>query len=322
MSLFQWPFKRKQYAGLGNPRFVGDIVAANEAVLDGLTALAGLGPNDFAIISGMVYTSGSPGSYSVGIFYLSGSFYYMPASFNEGFYLTQNNVDTQPQPFSDAVVRDIYTLQQGTTSSAAVTNCPQFAGNMNAYRLSLQSLNSAIGILNGLFATLGNAAFRNIGTVTGTVAAGDDARFGYTIAQINSLFALQSQVLLLTSPAGFTFTPTADYQPATKRYVDQSASMKLRWCGLISADASILTKQAGDLTITAQHIGTGIYIINHNMGSLNYWVQGKGYSSAFDVFASPRVIVNQSRNAFQVGVYDDSSPNDYPFQLQIIQYFP
>lgn len=41
MSLFTWPFKRKQYAGLGNPRFVGDIVAANEAINDALAALIG-----------------------------------------------------------------------------------------------------------------------------------------------------------------------------------------------------------------------------------------------------------------------------------------
>jgi len=41
MSLFTWPFKRKQYAGLGNPRFVGDIVAANEAINDALAAIIG-----------------------------------------------------------------------------------------------------------------------------------------------------------------------------------------------------------------------------------------------------------------------------------------
>ena len=41
MSIFTWPFKRKQYAGLGNPRFVGDIVAANEAINDALAAIVG-----------------------------------------------------------------------------------------------------------------------------------------------------------------------------------------------------------------------------------------------------------------------------------------
>ena len=41
MSLFTWPFKRKQYAGIGNPRFISDVVAANEAINDALAALIG-----------------------------------------------------------------------------------------------------------------------------------------------------------------------------------------------------------------------------------------------------------------------------------------
>lgn len=319
MSLLQWPFKRKQYPGVNNPRFVGDIVAANEAVLDGLKALTGLADTDFAIISGLIYTAGTPGNYTPGIIYLSGQFYFIQNTFTEGFYLTPALTDTMPQPFGDAVVRNIYTLQYATTSATLVPNCPQFNGNMTQYRLSQKDLNAAILILQTLYSTLKGAAFLNVGVTAGTVAAGDDPRFGYTKAQIDSLFALKTQVLLLgnTTP----FTPSLDFDPATKKYVDQAGGMKLRWVGTIDSSGSTATRMAGDLTVTCAHPGTGLYTVNHNMGTTNYFVSGMGFSTVF-ALASPRVIINLSTNSFQVSVSDDASPNDFEIQLAIIQYFP
>src|SRR5882762_1785925 len=101
-SLFQWPFKRKQYPGLENPRFVSDIVAANQAVLDGLMYISGLNATDFAIIWGIEYDQVAL-NYQAGIFYLQGSFYYMPQVFAAGLYLTPDVQDTLIKPFGDGV---------------------------------------------------------------------------------------------------------------------------------------------------------------------------------------------------------------------------
>ena len=319
MSLFPWPFQRKTYAGVDNPRFVDDVLASNQAVQDGLAAITGFLNTDFAILSGFIYNEGFPGNYTPGICYLSGVFYYMPKGFNEGFYLTPANVDTMPQPFGDTVVRNIYTLQQVTTSVAPVTNCPQFVGSMAKYRLSIKDLNAGLVALQTLFGTLGGAAFLNVGTVAGTVAAGDDSRFGYTKTQIDTLFALKTTVLLFgnTTP----FTPILPYEPATKQYVDQAGGMKLRWVGTVDSSGTIVNRLAGDLTVTVARVGTGLYTANHGMGTTNYFVTAIGWSNAF-LLSSPRAIISQANNSFQYSCSDDSSANDTPVQLQIIQYFP
>jgi hypothetical protein len=96
-DLIQFPFVRKEYPGVGNPRFVSDIVAANQATIAAMKALTGLGNTDFAIISGLVFTAGTPnGTYSSGVFYLNGSFYYLGAAFSEGLYLAPNPTDVMP----------------------------------------------------------------------------------------------------------------------------------------------------------------------------------------------------------------------------------
>lgn len=319
MSLFPFPFKRKTYPGVDNPRFVSDILAANEAVQDGLKALSGFFDTDFAILSGFLFEEGFPGNYGPGICWLNGQFYYSPMTFNEGFYLQPANVDTMNQPFGDTSVRPIYNLQQVGTSVTQVGTGPKFTGGMSQYRISLRDLNTGLAALNTLFSTLGNAAFLNVGVVAGTVAAGDDARFGYTKAQIDLLFALKTTVLLFgnTTP----FTPILPYEPATKQYVDQAGGMKLRWVGTIDSAGAVATRQAGDLTVTPSHPGVGFYTVNHGMGTTNYFVTGMGFSNAYGL-ASPRVILNQSTNSFQYSVSDDASQNDFPCQLAIIQYFP
>ena len=87
MSLFNWPFTRKSYAGIENPIYVSDTQAATEAAIQSVKALAGLNDTDFAIITGLDYTAGVPNTYTSGIYYLNGVFYYQQAVFDEGFYL-------------------------------------------------------------------------------------------------------------------------------------------------------------------------------------------------------------------------------------------
>lgn len=193
MSLFQWPFKRKTYAGLNNPRYVSDIQAANEAVVDALSSIAGLSNTDFAIIYGLNYTAGAvtgTGSYSAGIFFLNGSFYYLGNSFGEGNYLIGTTQDTMPVAFEqDGIERPIYTLMNGLVTANPTGASPQFSDNMNQYRIGAKFTKSEIITLQGICADLGNAATKNVGTTSGTVAAGDDPRLGYTIAQVNAIIA-------------------------------------------------------------------------------------------------------------------------------------
>lgn len=320
MSIFQWPFKRKQYPGLGNPRFVSDIVAANEAVIDAMIALTGLGPTDFAIIAGLAFTPGSPGNYGAGIFYLNGSFYYT-GGFQENLYLIAGSIDTESQPFSDANARNIYTLLQGLTSSSPVSgSSPQFTGNMNAYRISNSYINSSLLTLQTLYGNLKAAAFANIGTTTGTVAAGDDPRFGYTKAQADSLFALKNSVLLFGNTN--TYTPTLPYEPATKKYADESQGSSLLWVGNIDATAAVVTKlgpSASTIIVTATRVSTGVYNVSHNIGNTNYYVLGIGLDNFSNI--SPRTYYNKTSTGFTYHASDDASLNDGASQLSIFQIY-
>jgi hypothetical protein len=148
-DLIQWPFVRIQYAGINNPRFVGDVVASNQAVLTGLAALAGLGPTDFAIFSGFAYTVGQGGNtYGPGIFYLNGTFYFMPTTFAEGgLYLTPQIQNVLPEAFQDTVTRFIYQVQNAVTTTTPTGNTPVFAGNMNQYSMDNKTISSIINTL-------------------------------------------------------------------------------------------------------------------------------------------------------------------------------
>jgi hypothetical protein len=146
MSLFQFPFTRQQYPGLNNPRWVSDIVCANQLTLDGLTAIAGLGPTDFAIFGGLELTIpiSGPDYYTPGVYYLNGTWYYMPSTFLQGLYLTSAPLNEQTYTFSDAVTRATYIISEATTSSSPTNNTPQFNGTMNAYRMDLKTVNAIL----------------------------------------------------------------------------------------------------------------------------------------------------------------------------------
>lgn len=224
MSYFVWPTKRKVYDGFDNPRFVSDILAAFEFADDGFRTIIDALANDFWIISGMAYHTGAPGHYDPGAFYLNGKFYTILTGTNEGLYLTGTLTDTMNQPFGDSIVRPIYTMQVGssTNNPAADPVSPVLAGNMDQYRISNTKLKADLLAAMGTISLLQSAAFLPVGITSGTVAAGDDARFGYSVSDINTLFALKANVLQKgnTTP----FTPAQTYDPATKKYVDDNAA--------------------------------------------------------------------------------------------------
>ena len=59
-----FPNKRLEVTGVGNPIYISDIAVANQNVLDAMKSILGVGASDFWIISGMDYNPGVTGSYS------------------------------------------------------------------------------------------------------------------------------------------------------------------------------------------------------------------------------------------------------------------
>lgn len=197
MSLFQFPSIRKSYAGLQNPLFSSDLVAAGQTVYDGLIASLGLQPTDFAIITGLVYTTGTPNTYTTGVIYFNGGFYYVGASFAEGQYLLPTTTDTNPETFGDSISRNTYTLFQANPTSTPTWATPAFAGNMNAYRIDNRTLKAAIASITADYVT---------STILATALSAYVAKAGGTMTGALTLNA----------------DPTAALGAATKQYVDNS----------------------------------------------------------------------------------------------------
>lgn len=267
MSIFKWPFKRKVYAGIDNPRFVDDIKAANEAVIDALATITGLGPNDFAILSGLNYVLGTQNTYTAGVFYFKGGIYYMPNSFNEGLYLTPVLTDTEPQPFDDGNTRNIYTLlQANSTSLPSSSTTPVFSGDMNAYRIDLNTLATVANASAAVIATLGNAAFATIGNLSTEVMPGD---YAYSKSQTDAAYVTKTNGMQLTnaSTAQQSFTPTNTYDPANKSYVDAAVGRKIIFYKNIhigdlnttpaDSDTNLLSGSSNNLSIYRHNYPTG-----------------------------------------------------------------
>ena len=198
MSIFQFPSIRKSYAGLQNPLFSSDLVVAGQTVFDGLIASLGLQPTDFAIISGLVYTTGTPNTYTTGVIYLNGGFYYVGASFAEGQYLLPTTTDTNPETFGDSISRNTYTLFQANPTSTSTGATPAFAGNMNAYRIDNRTLKAAIAAITADYVT---------STILATALSAYVAKAGSTMTGALTLNA----------------DPTTALGAATKQYVDNNA---------------------------------------------------------------------------------------------------
>lgn len=268
MDLIQWPFVRVTYPGIDNPIFDDDIKAADQGILAAVAAMSGLGPADFAIISGLEYITTGPNTFNPGIFYLNGTFYFIAAGFNEGLYLTPSVLPALSKGFDDGNNRVIYNTQFGITSvlnTGAGPYTPQFMGNMNQYRMGGKTMLANINALLTIAAALGNAAFKTVGTTPGTVAAGDDPRLTYTAAQLDLRFAQIVNVII--KGAGTAYTPLAATDPANKGYVDGSSARRL-------ADGTL---HVGDVP------GAGILItvsIGSTLADTNYMVLGQLVSNS------------------------------------------
>lgn len=184
MSNPVFPTLRKLYAGIDNPLFLGDIQVADQNALSALLLLSGCESGDFRIISGLDYILGTPNTYSPGLIYFHGDFFYSATAFNEGLYLATSYVDVLSETFDDTTARNIYTNQVATSTSTPSGNSPIFTGNMNTVRINNKYLQQQIVAILTITNALGTAADANLGTGTGQILTADQT---YTQAQVNAL---------------------------------------------------------------------------------------------------------------------------------------
>lgn len=216
-SLIQFPFIRQSRALIDNPLYIQDITAADQQILDAITAIAGLGPSDFAIFGGLTYVVAvsGPNYYLPGTFYLNGTWYYMPADFDEGLYLAPNVTGIMPYTFSDAITADIYDVNYAQQSASPSGNTPLFSGNMNQYRLDLKTLLAEIVVLQTA-TILQNVQIASMGTSYVATFTNDKAVFFATapsncVITFNFTGAIPGTILRLkfTFGSGTTLTITA-----------------------------------------------------------------------------------------------------------------
>lgn len=143
-----FPNERIQVEGTTNPLFITDISNANLSTLEGLKALTGLGNSDFAIISGLVYDGIS--SYSAGIAYINGQFYFCKDGINEGEWLEVNDTDVNASnQYGDTAPRFTYTVHYCQGVGVDPSNgTPQFSGDMNEYIFNISKNKEDIDTLN------------------------------------------------------------------------------------------------------------------------------------------------------------------------------
>ncbi len=125
----------------------------------------------------------------------------------------------------------------------------------------------------------------------------------------------KSNVLQLDNTA--IYSPTQQYHPATKGFVESYQGVKVVFIGFYTnSSTSVTPLKDSTLTLTAARQATGNYRISHNIGKSNYFVTaiGKGNSTI-----SPRSIVI-SDNYFDMICSDDASNNDDDFYFQIFTY--
>lgn len=256
MSVFpQLPgiFRRNSFPGVDNPRYVDDIVAANDLVNTMAMAICGLGPNDFAILQGLVLDPVA-NTFSPGYFYLNGQVYYQADPFAAGLALIPNITFALQKGFPDGNPRFIYSLLGSQATNFGDGTTPPFNQSMTGYRMGNTYLMNSVLNIFARIGQLGGAANLNVGTTPGSVAAGDDSRFGYSRADIDNLFAKKALVLL-TDHSSPQFTPTQPQDPATKAYVDSLGSAQK----LAGGHVQVGDIGGGGLTIT---ISLGVTLNN------------------------------------------------------------
>lgn len=253
-DLIQWPGARETYAGIDNPIFVDDIQAADEMVLAAAKALTGLNDTDFAIVSGLEFDNTT--NYSSGIFYLNGQFYAIGGC-QTGQFLNGSIVPYLSEGFNDGNPRNIYNVYQGNAWNAGGDGfTPVFNGSMDTYRISGKRLMAAVNTLQVIASMLKGAAFLDVGTSGGTVAAGDDPRMPYTAPQLDARYAQRANVI--EKGTATPYAPVNPNDPTNKQYVDSKGSNRFAagsfHVGDIGSNGGHFTISLGGIVPNANYI--------------------------------------------------------------------
>ncbi len=118
------------------------------------------------------------------------------------------------------------------------------------------------------------------------------------------------------------FTPSEDYHPSTKKYVDTvgaQAGIKLFAAATVSESGSLTqTRGADNYTLTCTRNSEGNYTVTHNLGTTDYFVQANTeYSSDTRVKVASII---RSANSFEITTADDDSADDGDFVFNIFGY--
>jgi hypothetical protein len=145
-TLIDFPNERIEYSGVGNPRFVSDIVNATESILTAMSAIFSIVPDltgntDFTIITGLEYDPHPAYDYAPGIVHLNGKYIFAINGCFVGESLRVLELAGTPKLFEDSTTKNIYKRYLAdVTVSPIATDSPAFGGNMDSYRLNITAL--------------------------------------------------------------------------------------------------------------------------------------------------------------------------------------
>ncbi len=157
-----------------------------------------------------------------------------------------------------------------------------------------------------------NALIKRMRLAEGNITAAQTAITGLANSKAD-----KSNVLAKDNAA--SFTPSAQYHPATKKYVDDAVGVKCWFVGGYNNTGSQIVQDypATPLGLSAARQGEGYYRIIHNLGHKRYFFVGYGRNMNA---VSPKAIVAKENNYFDVFTSDDESLNDNDFYFQIFIY--
>jgi len=114
------------------------------------------------------------------------------------------------------------------------------------------------------------------------------------------------------------YTPTENYQPATKKMVDD-IGMYVVSRARINSDGSIFAQKG--ITISSSRYATGVYLITHNIGSSsNYMVMANVKALTSNANTIKVGGIYNRENSFYVSFADDTTPNNTDFEFIIVKF--
>ena len=135
--------KRLTYPGVAGPLFDSDIQNITENLIESLLMLADIPNPGFAILGGLNYTApGGVDTYSDGYIIYNGQPYYVVGFDSSGisWWLLPTSTYTFSKNHSDSVARNTYQYFACNKTTVDPSNgTPQFVGDMNQYRISLNN---------------------------------------------------------------------------------------------------------------------------------------------------------------------------------------